>query len=205
MRLAFAALALFLLLVAFCATASAQTNPVPFVNAPLAPAAAVPGSAGFTLKVNGTGFVSGAAVRWNGSPRPTTFVSSIQITAAIPASDLAMVATIPVTVSNPAPGGGISNVALFEVATPTTSLAFTRTDTDLSFGGSSNINAPADLAVGYLPNDLTPLLSIADNRCPAPGGCRVESGVIATTSGAAPSLSFTAFYPDSVAAGDFNG
>ena len=42
------------------------------------------------LTVNGTGFVSGASVvRFNGSARPTTFVNSTQLTAAIPASDLA--------------------------------------------------------------------------------------------------------------------
>ena len=50
-------------------TASADTgttNPAPLINQPLVPDAAKPGGAGFTLTVNGTGFVSGAAVDWNG-------------------------------------------------------------------------------------------------------------------------------------------
>jgi len=51
-------------------------NAVPFVNLPLVPGATTPGSAGFTLTVNGTGFANGSTVCWNGSARATTFVSS---------------------------------------------------------------------------------------------------------------------------------
>ena len=57
-------------------------NPVPFVHQPLVPTAVVPGGPDFTLTVNGAGFVPGAVVHWNGSPRPTTFVSNTQLTAA---------------------------------------------------------------------------------------------------------------------------
>src|SRR5438132_2196223 len=53
--------------------AAAQTNPVPLINQPLVPAAMAPGGAGFTLTVNGTGFVTGSVVNWNGSARTTTF------------------------------------------------------------------------------------------------------------------------------------
>src|SRR5208283_3197331 len=56
------------------ASAMAQVNPVPLVNQPLVPDATAPGGADFTLTVNGTGFVSGSVVNWNGSDRPTTFV-----------------------------------------------------------------------------------------------------------------------------------
>ena len=38
-------------------------NPVPLINQPLVPDAVKPGSAGFALTVNGTGFVSGAVVK----------------------------------------------------------------------------------------------------------------------------------------------
>ena len=46
-----------------------------------------------TLTVTGSGFVSGATVRWNGVNRTTTFVSATQLTAAIPASDLVTAGT----------------------------------------------------------------------------------------------------------------
>lgn len=49
------------------------------------------GGAGFTLAVGGTGFTSGAVVNWNGSPLPTTFVSSAQLNASV-ASNLIVVA-----------------------------------------------------------------------------------------------------------------
>src|SRR5881396_4119101 len=71
------------------AAATAQTNPVPLINQPLVPAATAPGGPGFTLTVNGTGFVSGSVVQWNGSSRTTSFVSATQLRATITASDVA--------------------------------------------------------------------------------------------------------------------
>ncbi len=49
-----------LIVVVFTTALLGQSNPVPFVNQPLVPEAVVPGGAGFTLTVNGTGFVSGS-------------------------------------------------------------------------------------------------------------------------------------------------
>ncbi len=59
------------------------------------------GSPAFTLTVNGTNFVSGSTVRWNGANRTTTFVNSSQLTAAIPASDIVTSGTASITVQNP--------------------------------------------------------------------------------------------------------
>lgn len=100
--------------------ASATQNPTPFVNQPLIPASVAPGGAGFTLTVNGTGFVSGSTVNWNGSPRTTTFVSGSQVTASILSSDIASAATASVTVVSPAPGAGTSNVVFLPVREPAT-------------------------------------------------------------------------------------
>jgi hypothetical protein len=110
---------------AFClfAAAMAQTSsPVPQISNPLVPAAVLPGSAAFTLTVNGTGFVSGAKVYWNGSPRTTAFLSAAQLTAAISASDVATATSGSVTVHNP--GGTISNTALILVTTPVSTPSF---------------------------------------------------------------------------------
>ncbi len=82
-------------------------NPVPATTS-ITPSSATAGGAGFTLIVNGTGFVSGSVVRWNGADRATTFVSATQLQAAIPASDIATAGTRGVTVFTPAPGGGVS-------------------------------------------------------------------------------------------------
>ena len=92
---------------------------IPFVNQPLVPDAKAPGAGAFTLTVNGTGFVSGSEVHWNGSPRSTTFVSASQLKAAIPAADIATRGTATVTVLNPGSRGGLSNTAFFSVVSAT--------------------------------------------------------------------------------------
>ncbi len=69
--------------------------------ASLLPTSATAAGAPFTLTVNGSGFLSGATVQWNGSSRTTTFVSASQVTAAISTADLAVPGTVPVVVSNP--------------------------------------------------------------------------------------------------------
>jgi len=82
----------------------------------LSPSSATAGDPAFTLTVNGTGFVSGlSVVRWNGSDRTTTYVSATQLTAAIPASDIAAAGTASVTVFNSGPGGGESNAQTFTI------------------------------------------------------------------------------------------
>jgi len=114
-----------LILVFANAALFAQSNPVPLINAPLVPESAQPGSPAFSLTVNGTGFVSGASVKWNGSPRSTTFVSSTELQAAINAADVAKAATVAVTVVNPAPGGGSSNLVYFPIRVSLSSTPFT--------------------------------------------------------------------------------
>jgi len=66
----------------------------------LSPTSTPAGSAALTLAVKGGGFDANSTVLWNGAIRPTTFVSSSQLTAAIPATDLASPATAQVNVSN---------------------------------------------------------------------------------------------------------
>lgn len=98
-------------------TINTNPNPVPSTTN-ISPVSAPAGGAGFTLTVNGSNFVNGASVRWNGASRTTTFVSSTQVTAAIPASDIAAAGTATVTVFNPAPGGGTSNGQSFTINPP---------------------------------------------------------------------------------------
>ena len=67
----------------------------------ISPAAVAAGSPEFTLTATGAGFVSGAAVTLNGTAVTTTFDSSTQLHATIPASNVASAATITVGVTNP--------------------------------------------------------------------------------------------------------
>ena len=73
---------------------------------------------GLTLTVNGTGFASGVVVNWNGSPRPTTFVSATQVTAAISAADTAALGTVNITVSSSPTV--VSNSMPFTMVSPAT-------------------------------------------------------------------------------------
>jgi len=98
-----------------------EPSPGPTITS-LSPDSATTGGPAFTLTVNGTGFVSGSTVHWDGSARATTFVSSTQLTAAIAASDVATADTANVTVVNPAPGGGTSNALPFTIANPAPTL-----------------------------------------------------------------------------------
>ena len=111
----------------FSPTAWAQ-NPVPLISQPLVPEAAAPGGTGFTLTVNGTGFVSGSVVHWNGAARTTHFVDQGRLTATIPATDIAKAGTASVAVVNPEPGGGTSGTVFFPIHAPMPSVSLARTD-----------------------------------------------------------------------------
>ncbi len=101
-------------------TSGSQTftvnNPVPTTTT-ISPLAKNAGSGAFTLTVNGTNFVSGATVDFDGSARTTTFVNSTKVTASITSSDVffGQEGYHDITVVNPSPGGGASNAASFDV------------------------------------------------------------------------------------------
>lgn len=78
-------------------TGCGDNSPMPTITS-LSPASVNAGSSAFTLTVTGTGFFSGAAVQWNGSARSTAVVSATQLTASIPAADVANAGTAQVTV-----------------------------------------------------------------------------------------------------------
>src|SRR5205814_2099947 len=79
-------------------------NPLPTTTS-ISPTCATAGGPQFTLTVNGTKFVSTSKVKWNATTLTTTFVSSTQLTATVPASLIASANTASITVVNPSPGG----------------------------------------------------------------------------------------------------
>jgi CSLREA domain-containing protein len=101
---------------AFAVTAPGQ-NPAPSIDY-LNPQGQAAGDPGFTLVIKGINFISGSQVRWNGTNRATTFVNSGEVRATITAADLLNPGPAAVTVVNPAPGGGTSNIVAFQVAAP---------------------------------------------------------------------------------------
>ena len=93
---------------------SSKSNPTPTVIS-ISPNSVAAGAAAFTLTVNGTNYVTGTMIVFGGSALATTFVSSTQLNASIPASSIAAAGDSTVTVTNPAPGGGTSNSITFTV------------------------------------------------------------------------------------------
>jgi hypothetical protein len=89
-------------------------NPAPFMSS-ISPSQARPGSSGFELTVNGSLFSSVSQVRWNGTALTTTYVSTRELTASVPAANLASVGTAGVTVATPSPGGGTSTPVAFTI------------------------------------------------------------------------------------------
>jgi hypothetical protein len=94
-----------------------SNNAVPTITG-ITPTTATAGVAQLSIAVSGTGFVSGSAVRWNGTAVATTFSSDTSVTATVPATDLADGGTTAITVFNPAPGGGTSAAANFTINNP---------------------------------------------------------------------------------------
>lgn len=125
---------------------AALVNALPQINQPVVPGSAAPGGAAFTVALEGTGFVSGSKVNWNGTGLATTFVNSRKLTATVPASAIAAATTASVTAINPAPGGGASNVIYFPVTTPTTSVS-------LSASNLTTGNEPRWVGVGDFNGD----------------------------------------------------
>jgi hypothetical protein len=180
-------------ILALLAVPGLAQNPVPFVSQPLVPDAVAPGGGGFTLTVNGAGFVSASVVNWNGSPRATIFVSNSQLTAKVSASDVASPSTAAVTVFSPGPGGGTSIPIFFPIAEPETSVPFQKTD--ITSPGENveiatadfNGDGILDLVAGeYYDSVAAILLGNGD-------GTFREAGT------------YSACYAHGVAVGDFNG
>ncbi|MFZ5446628.1 MAG: beta strand repeat-containing protein [Myxococcota bacterium] len=97
-------------------------NPVPTLTS-LTPASLVTGSGAATVTATGSSFAPGATASFNGSPRSTTVTSSTSLTFSLSSADVATGGLFPVTVSNPAPGGGTSSSVSLAIGAPTPTLS----------------------------------------------------------------------------------
>src|SRR6266436_7050872 len=104
-----------------------------------------PAGAPFVLTVNGTNFLPTSVVTFAGSPEPTTFVSSTQLTASIPGKSASTGGLASVAVSNSASGGGPSAAVSFLLDD------FTVTTSSSSVALSSGKSATITLTLA--PND----------------------------------------------------
>jgi uncharacterized protein (TIGR03437 family) len=143
------------------AVSAPSPNPMPAITS-LAPFSAATGAASSALTIEGAGFVPSSTVMFNGVTAPSTFVSSTQLSVNLNAADLAAAGNYPVTVVNPAPGGGTSNAANFIVgqgfgAGGSASVAWNNFGRDAQHTALSlNPSQPLDRIRWSTPVDLSP-------------------------------------------------
>jgi len=91
--------------------------PAPTLSS-ISPTSAQGGSSSVTITAIGSNFVPNSTIDWNGTALATTYVSTTQLTAPVPAGDLASATNASVTVVTSAPGGGASASIGFTVSAP---------------------------------------------------------------------------------------
>ncbi len=90
-------------------------NPLPTVTS-LSPTTGTAGNkTSTTVTLTGTGYVSTSVVLVNGSPRTTAFDSATQVEVTLMPGDQVNGGVDQIQVSNPTPGGGVSNIVTFGV------------------------------------------------------------------------------------------
>jgi len=119
-------------------------NPVPSITS-LSPSQIAADSTPPTVLVNGSGFLPTSTVNYGGIQHPAVNNSSNQIALELSPSDITTLGEIPVVVTNPTPGGGVSNSMDFNVTTGTPTGFFMITVTATS--GSLNHTATFYLTV----------------------------------------------------------
>lgn len=142
----------------------AVSNPAPVLTA-LSPTSTTAGAGDDTLLVFGSSFDPTSLVRWNGTSRPTTFVSSTELQAMIPASDFSAGGTADVTVFTPAPGGGTTPSLTFTITSFTTSAS--PSSVTVSAGQSATYTVTVTPEFG----SFDPTVSLSCSNLPSLASC----------------------------------
>jgi hypothetical protein len=170
------------------------------------------------LTVTGTGFVSGAEVRWNGTALPTTFVSATQLTARVDANLLSSAGVARISVQ--APGPVTTNSVDFTVTAVTpviTSLtpasavpgapAFTLTVTGTGFMKGMTVRwGETNLTTTYVsPQELTAAVPAIPTSSPSSIDVRVANACGAISAPVSfkviAGLAITSLSPNAITAG----
>jgi hypothetical protein len=138
----------------------AVSKPPPAI-ASIEPVSRTAGDSAFVLTVTGSDYTECSVVRIDGADRPTTFVSTGELTALIPSSDVATSGSRAVTVFTPAPGGGPSNVMTLTVS-----------------GGATGVGTALPLAFALAPVEPNPTTGSARIRYALPRAAHVRLSVM---------------------------
>jgi phospholipase C len=171
-----------------------SSNAAPAILNGLLPVDSAPGGGPFTIHLYGTGFSKSSVVNWNGQPLTTTYSNSTKtLTATVLKPDVSADGSEWVTVANPSPGGGKSNVVLFPVNSSFAAPSFTVGNITTGAGASA-------VVVGDFNNDGHQDLAVTN---PSAGTVSILLGSGANTFTLAATLT-AGNEPTSIAVGDFN-
>jgi hypothetical protein len=182
-------------------------NPIAIVQpalTSLSPAFVSAGGSAFTLTIDGSGFLSSSTAYWGTTALSTQLVSGTQLTAQIPAADIANAGTASITVQTTA-SGATSNLMVFEIdsaSSGSTPPFFTLTSVTVTAGTTASFPVT-------LPSSATDVSASCLNL-PAGAACSytAASGAVSiTTSSSTPkgtyqvTVVFTETLPGAAAAG----
>jgi hypothetical protein len=160
----------------------------------LSPTSATVGGSAFTLTVNGTNFDSGSTVKWGSTALTTTYVSSTQLTASVPANLIASAGSVVVSVVTSAGASAYSafavNPALPTITglSPTSATAggagFTLTVNGMNIDSSAKVNWNGSaLATTYV-SATQVTATVPANLIASAGTASITVSTTAGTSGA---------------------
>jgi len=115
-----------------------RLNPLPVITA-LDPSTVDAGIPGFTLVINGTGFIPASEVLIGGVVRPALYVSATELRVNLETGELANPGTLYVAVRNPEPGGGTSLAKPFTITGSAPAPVLTGISPNSAPAGSSDL------------------------------------------------------------------
>ncbi len=124
----------------------------------------VPGGVGFTLTVNGSNFVSTSKINFGTKAESTQFVSSTQLSAAIPASDVATAGPVSITVTNPQTSGSPLQSAALTLTIDGYTVSGPATPPTVKPGQTASVQITVTATANGFPNAV--LFSIASGTVP---------------------------------------
>ena len=133
---------------------SSVQNPVPVITS-LNPSIIAYKSGGRAITITGENFIPSSVARINNSDRPTTYASSTSLVVRLNSSDSSKLGDNLITVRNPGPGGGFSNIAILEVSKNVDASGSIINDDNGSVLGASAVGS------GFMPSTFLQWLFLA--------------------------------------------
>jgi hypothetical protein len=136
------------------------TNPVPVLTR-IAPTTAAAGNSSVTLTLSGNNFTSSSTIYVGGQSFSPIASSGTAVTVIIPSTALTVGGSIPVSVSNPAPGGGMSGALVFTVTAQANPTPVISSVSPTSLPGGSAATTVTVIGSGFISSTTATLAGVS--------------------------------------------